>query len=854
VLFRRTISGVLVKCPNMKSFGCLAAQRGRGVIPFLRVSPPSPTQSRTLITRAGKVRAMSAELSTLGEAALELARCGFAVFPCEPRGKKPIVRGGFKRATIDRPEIEAWWRRTPDANIGVATGTVSRIIVIDVDGEGGETLLAALEERHGALPDTAQVRTGRGRHVYFRLPQDDRPVPCSASGSVDIRGDGGYVIGPGSVHPSGAIYEWVHATGDFVLALALGWLIAFAQDRKAFTGEAPSEGVPAGRARRPRTPKTAQAQTLSAALSIKVEPPPETDDEVQRVISALRMIPAVEREVWLRTGMALHWTSWANGRRIWDAWSRTAPDKFDAKSQDTTWASFARPYQGAQVTFGTIFAIAGEHGWAGLASPPTTASEAIPPFTRGALGGTTPLYAPKGDVEFARFPRTDAGNGEAFLALYGEDVRFVEAWGRWLVWNSARWAETSTLAMLPHGVKAAREMHVWAVRRPSDDDRRVWTAHALATERDARLAAMLKLASAHALIKPDELDADPWLLGCPNGTLDLKTGKLREARREDFITKQIGVAFDPAAECPEWLRFLDRVMQGDRESVAFLQRLAGYVLTGVVREEVLPVFIGDGSNGKTTWTATLLDLMGDYGGKAQSDLLVHAQGKEGAPSPDVAALQGKRLVVVSETEDGGRLSEARVKDIVSNERIPACRKYGHPFEFTPTHKLILTTNHPPRVDGTDHGIWRRLAPVKFGATIGEGEKDPKFRETFLVPELPGILNWAVRGCLAWQRGELRLPASVKAAAAEYRSDMDQVAQWIEERTEIDLGAVQPAACLHSDFVDWSGPHGRPLGKKRFGQELDRKGFAKVNLTGGVRGRRGLRLKASGLTQRLRVFQ
>ena len=195
--------------------------------------------------------------------------------------------------------------------------------------------------------------------------------------------------------------------------------------------------------------------------------------------------------------------------------------------------------------------------------------------------------------------------------------------------------------------------------------------------------------AANLASNPTRSTADLWLLGCPNGTLDLRTGKRREARREDYITKKIGAEFDPKADCRQWRGFLDWATQGDVELAAFLRMLAGYALTGEVREEVMCALVGDGANGKSTFLMTLFDLLGDYAAKARSDLLVHAQGKEGAPSPDVAALQGKRLVIVSETEDGCSLSEARIKDIVSNEVIAARRLHRDPFTFRPNSQ-----NHP----------------------------------------------------------------------------------------------------------------------------------------------------------------
>ena len=352
------------------------------------------------------------------------------------------------------------------------------------------------------------------------------------------------------------------------------------------------------------------------------------------------------------------------------------------------------------------------------------------------------------------------------------------------------------------------------------------------------------------------------MLGCPNGTLDLRTGKLREARREDFITKQISVPFDPAATCPRFREFLDWATQGDSDRVEFIQTFIGYALTGEVREEKMCVWFGDGDNGKSTLVMALFDLMGDYAGKVRSDLLVHAQGKEGAPSPDVAALRGKRLTIVSETEDGCSLSEARIKDIVSNEVIAARRLHRDPFTFRPTHKIILSTNHRPHVRGTDHGIWRRLAIVRFNATIEEERKIADFRERFLRPELPGILNWAIEGLMRWKRDGLAYPRPCARR-------LPNIAQrWIPSRNGSRRGPrrtrrrSRPVKTLHGDYVFWLGPPGRhvtPFGARRFSEELERKGspLAKKD---GARARRGLKLKppdsfgSFGSTARLQVVR
>ena len=619
------------------------------------------------------------------------AHSGFEVFPCRPRGKEPLTKHGYKDATRDEAQVRRWWTIWPDANIGLPTGEKNGIIAVDPDGEEGEKLLAELERRFGKLPPTVESATGRGRHLFFELPEGCWRVPCSKGDGLDIRGDGGHIIAPPSIHPSGKTYEW-NETEKF--AIAPRWLLDCARNwiatLRALDGPTAAEGGSAGGKvtgeGRPESPKGRENGERGASVAVfpDVQPVTEPWSEIgeARLRSALKAIPAVDRDsAWLKVGFSLHDLAkhdprWP-GRAIWDEWSRTCPEKFNAADQEKTWASFARDYDGPRVTVATIFHSAKDRGWVNPSSPFAAASDE-PPITE-----------PKATLDFSRRLRTDAGNALAFLDLFGDDLRFVEKWGCWIVWGSRRWVEKSDIAMLPLARRATEEMLKSAIAQPAASaDREAWINHAVATQRDARLRAMINLAKGEprVRIEPKALDADLWLLGCPNGTLDLRTGKLREARREDFITKQIGVAFDPAATCPCFRKFLDWLTQVDRELAAFLQAFVGYALTGEVCEEKMCVWFGDGDNGKSTLVMTLFDLLGDYAVKVRSDLLVHAQGKEGAPSPDVAALRGRRLAIVSETEDGCSLSEARIKDIVSNEVIAARRLHCDPFTFPPLTK------------------------------------------------------------------------------------------------------------------------------------------------------------------------
>jgi putative DNA primase/helicase len=451
------------------------------------------------------------------------------------------------------------------------------------------------------------------------------------------------------------------------------------------------------------------------------------------------------------------------------------------------------------------------------------------------------------NVDPTRFRQTDAGNGLLFVELFKENIRYVEPWKLWIRWDGKRWIETSDTALLPLARLATERIFERAAKIHDSSQQEALRRHALASQKEPRLRAMLNIAKGEPEIRvePDRLDVDPMLLGCRNGTLDLRTGELREARRDDFITKSVAVAYDEAAQCPNWSSFLRFVAAGDAETIEHLQRFGGYALTGSVEEEKLFPFFGDGKNGKTTLVMTLMAMMGDYAGKARKDLLMHSQGQKGAASPDVAALVGKRLVVVSETDAECTLAEAQVKEITSNEEIAARRNYGDPFTFMPTHKTVLMTNHRPLVKGTDDGIWRRLNIVSFKAKVADAEADPMFREKRLVPELPGILRWAVEGALKWLRDGLKPSAAVRQAAAAYRAEMDIVGQWIEERCEPNARATDftVGALAYGDYERWAKSEGLPpLGRRKFGQELRSRGFLQAE--SGDRRFRGLKLRSA----------
>lgn len=450
------------------------------------------------------------------------------------------------------------------------------------------------------------------------------------------------------------------------------------------------------------------------------------------------------------------------------------------------------------------------------------------------------------------FPNTDAGNALLFVATYKEDIRYVEAWRTWALWNGKRWELVSDTALLSLARKVTEHMFNWAATLPDGDVRQTLRRHALATQNERRLHAMINLAKSDPAIRvePKRFDADPWLLGCEGVTVDLRARKSYLPRREDFITKSTGVSPDPKAVCPNWLATLDWAMQGDAETIEHLQRAAGYMLTGSVSEEKLFALFGGGSNGKTTFAMTLFEALGDYAAKGRRDLLLQSQGEKGAASPDVAALHGRRLVVVSETDDGCALAEAQVKEITSNEPITARKLHRDPFTFYPSHKVLLMTNHRPFVKGSDEGIWRRLNIIGFNAKILDDKKEPHFRDEKLRPELPAILAWMVRGCFKWQEDGLKPSAAVTHATKAYRSEMDFIQQWLDERTVVDPQGSIPRNVAYSEYEIWSKQeHAPTLGNRRFVEELHGRGFHTTK-SNGVRLFKGLRLRSQTPTLHL----
>jgi putative DNA primase/helicase len=432
----------------------------------------------------------------------------------------------------------------------------------------------------------------------------------------------------------------------------------------------------------------------------------------------------------------------------------------------------------------------------------------------------------------ARAAAADAVEGsEDQLALdfshrHADDLRYCASWGKWLRWCGTHWQAEGTLAAFDMARSVA---HDYA---KALDDQKIGSAKTVnaiqwLARADRRHAAIVK-----------QWDTDPWLLNTPTGTIDLHTGALREHKRSDHITKITGTV--AGGQCPQWHKFLSRIMAGDGDLVAYLQRVVGYALTGSTREHALFFGYGTGGNGKGVFLNTLTAILGDYAAVAPMETFLFSH-QERHPT-DLAGLRGARLVCSQEVEEGRRWAAVKIKALTGGDPISARFMRQDFFTFQPQFKLLLAGNHKPGLAGVDEAWRRRMHLIPFTVTIPPDERDPQLFEK-LKPEWPGILQWAIEGCLLWQQHRLCPPAPVQQATEAYFEAEDALERWIEDRCAVDRIYFGAVATLFADWKSWSEAAGEYTGsRKRFSQALESRGFTPERGTGGERGFRGIALR------------
>ena len=468
---------------------------------------------------------------------------------------------------------------------------------------------------------------------------------------------------------------------------------------------------------------------------------------------------------------------------------------------------------------------------------------------------------------------TDDANADLLLALHGADIRFCPPWDKWILWTGSHWQIDTRLDIDRLSADVPRSLRERAITltqqqqsilekmaalmaqmnaSPQDQRQRLSKEYARMGARQKALGEsiewLLKLASRlegtnkrgtmllaarhKVVVHHSDLDKGHFLLNASNGTVDLSTGKLRPHTRADLLTHDVEIPFNPAAVAPVWLQFLESTFAGDAELIAFVQRAVGYSLTGDVREQIMFILTGVGSNGKSVFLNILRKLLSALAIQAAPDLLM-VKRSEQHPT-DQADLFGKRLVVCQETGEGRRFNETLVKQLTGGDGIRARRMREDFWEFNPTHKLWLSTNHKPEIRGTDHAIWRRIRLIPFNVKFtddGPARKDPDM-ERKLTAELPGILAWAITGCTVWQRDGLKSPAAVADATENYRAEMDVLAAWLTDCCIVGKRYEAKASDLYASYCQWcdrSGEH--PEKQRKFGMRLTERGFSQFTNNG-----------------------
>ena len=367
-------------------------------------------------------------------------------------------------------------------------------------------------------------------------------------------------------------------------------------------------------------------------------------------------------------------------------------------------------------------------------------------------------------AELAASNKEGIGEDRLALAFAGEranDLRYVQPWARWLAWSGTRWDFDDTLFTYDRIRGLCRDLSMG--KAPA----RLVTAVEKLARSDRRLAATV-----------DQWDHDAWLLNTPGGVVDLRTGELRQHRLDDYMTKTTAATPDDRCLTPHWDAFLKLVTGDNKELIGLLQRMAGYALTGSTEEHALFFLHGGGDNGKSTFIDALTGILGDYHRTAATDTFT-ASNTEQHPT-DLAALRGARLVTAIEIEESRRWAESKIKVITGGDEIAARFMRCDFFTYVPTFKLMIAANHKPVLRSVDKAIRRRLHLIPFEIRIPEKQRIKDFAKRHLHAEWPGILAWAIAGCLDWQERGLAPPKAVTGATYAYLEAEDTIGIWLEE--------------------------------------------------------------------------
>jgi len=698
---------------------------------------------------------------------------GWAFTPLN--GKRPI-NNGWQKAS--RGSLEQTLKYAESNNMGLRCGNISApegkyLIVIDQDEGGDVTPLN--------LPSTVTVTTGKGRHYYFYSNQPAKNSAGKLGEHIDTRGEGGQVVYPGSVHPeTGVVYDWMpgHSPQDIAVADLPAHIVTQLTDKHLPSPPSKSK---------PRTSKN--QRYAMAALQYEC-------NNVREAVEGTRNDILNTAAFKLGTLVAVGHLNAADAESgLLAAALAVGLKKRESKAtiQSGLTSGKKNPRKKREQK---------------KSEPTQRAAENRPWFC------------------------TDLGNAERLVHYEGDTIRYCHPIGQWLIWRENRWQSDDNGKIGRKTISTIKSIWDEAYAATEEDTRELLTAWAIKSQNRSQISSMIHVARSIQPIPilPSQLDQNIYLFNCKNGTVNLLTGKLQDHDPSDHITKLAPLDYNANAECPLWLNFLDRIMEGNPDLINFLQRLAGYCLSGDISEQVFPIFYGSGANGKSVFIDTLTGIMGPYAQVAPTSLLMESNQSQHAT--DVAMLMGKRLVQCSETEEGKRLKISLVKQITGDKRLTARFMRQDNFQFDVTHKILMVTNHRPAIKEDSEGIWRRIRLVPFNARITSEERDPHLYEK-LQDEWPGILAWAIKGFQEWQDEGLGLPMEIALATESYRDDFDLIGEFLEaccEPWNLETQST-PVTEMRNAYLKWAEQTGSkyPLGPHTFNERLEARGYKRQSV-------------------------
>lgn len=679
--------------------------------------------------------------------ALKYAAMGWPILPVS-KEKTPTCAHGSLDATIAVDQIQKWYDKRDDLGIGLATGEKSGVVVIDFDSAkpGCDKTIAEFRKMYNFEDSPVRSITGSGgSHHFYRLPEGKR-----VANAVRFKGFNGVDIrGNGGyvvLPPS------QNGAGPYV------WV----EGHSPFDQELPL--APEFLWATTSTLKLTYAQTqnlekgtrnttltsIAGRLRASGMGQDELYDELIKQNQELCIPPLETKEV----------------AKIVDSVCRYPPEN----NKDVISAAADVPIV-------------------------ESSNKEEAPTLRDLL----------------RFSRTDAGRAEAVRFLNRGNLRYCKRDGRFYFWDGSRWRR-DTLDQI-HGVVIAtsKRLQQAAATITDDADRKDALTKARSLENFDKVKSCIALLKSLGDVASDgdDWDSDPFLLGVPNGVVDLRTGELLPEDRNILMTLDTGVKYNPQATCPRWEKFLVEIFGDDPIMIEYIHRAVGYALTGLTTEQAVFLLVGEGSNGKSVFLSTIQHILGEYATIA-AFASFEKQLLAGNQSNDLAAFVGKRLVTSSETALDATFNEARLKSLTGGEKISARFLYQESFTFTPMLKLWLGVNHPPTVRDDSYAFWRRIRRINFGKIFQGEEVDPRLGDK-LKAEAEGILLWAIRGAVKWFKDGMTTPDKITAAVEAYRGTSDHLATFLSDQTEADEGGSGVAGDeAYARYTSWLKSAGIPV--------------------------------------------